>query len=245
MGISAIIPVHNEASVLDAVLECVESQSRRPDEIILVLDSCTDESEGIARRHQAKVVSVYVRNIAIAVMSGVAAASKETLVLFDGNSLVPASYVEVLEETLFRTQADLVEWHGGMMIFPRTTLERFGDFSPLHLWTLEFFLRMRERGGRLVQLDGPHVRLKPSPLRRNLRYGLDYAMLSERYKLAPFFRIGTKSGLLPDLFATFGAGVGHLLRGRLGRAVLDLPVAIRAASRSSSGRGGSDPPTHE
>src|SRR5207247_10278101 len=129
MEISAIIPVHNEASVLDAVLECVESQSRRPDEIVLVLDSCTDESGTIAQRHRAKVVSVQVRNVAIAVMSGAAAASKDTLVLFDGNSLVPADYVEVLEETLSRTQADLVEWHGGMMILRRTTLERFGGFS--------------------------------------------------------------------------------------------------------------------
>lgn len=226
MGVSAIIPIHNEETVLRRVLESVNRQSRRPDELILVLDSCTDGSEAIARASTANVILVNVCNMAAAILAGIPQASHEIIVLFDGNTLVPSDYVARLLDVFQRSHADLVEWHGGMMLLPRSTVDRYGAFSLMHLWTLEYFLRVESRGGRVLRLDGPHERLKRSPLGRNIRYGLDYAELSERYHLAPFFRIGTKSGLVPDLFAEFGTALGHLLRHRFLRAMMDLPRAI-------------------
>jgi len=243
MGISAVLPIHNEASVLDAIFECVDRQSRKADEVIVVLDACSDRSEQIARSHGAKIVRVDLHNMALAVEAGVAVAVEETVIVFDGNTLVPNNYVELLSETQQRTRADVVEWHGGMMLFPRATLDRFGRLSPMYLWTLDFFLRVRELGGTVVRLNGPHVRLRRSPLKRNVHYGLDYAALSERHHLAPFFRIGTKSGIIPDLVATVGTFVGHARRRQLGRAVLALPEAIRATTRSFATGERSDPPS--
>ncbi len=222
MGVSAILPIHNEASVLERVLANIDRQSQGPDELILVLDACTDGSEAIARMRTARIVSVNLNNTAAAVLAGIRETTHEILVLFDGNTLVPRDYIVRLLEVQERTQADLVEWHGGMMLFPRSTLGRFGPPSLMYLWTLEYFLRIESQGGQVVHLDGPHERLKRSPLRRNIRYGLDYAELSGRYHIAPLFRIGTKSGFVPDLFATGGAVVGHLRLRRFRRAFRDL-----------------------
>jgi len=229
MPLTAIVPVHNEAAVLTEVLQGVARQSLKPDELILVLDACTDGSEVIARRFPAKLLRVDVRNTATAILAGVSDASNEILVLFDGNTIVPSNYVQTLVEESDRTDADLVEWHGGMMLLSKSTLHRFGPFSSLHLWTLEYFLRVEAKGGKVVRLDGPHKRLKRSPLRRNLRYGLDYAELSARYPIAPFFRIGTKSGWLPDFVAFGGAVFGHLLRHRIREALRDLSRALHAS----------------
>jgi cellulose synthase/poly-beta-1,6-N-acetylglucosamine synthase-like glycosyltransferase len=229
MGVSAIIPIHDEESVLGRVLESVDHQSRRPDELVCVLDDCSDDSETIVRTRPAKVVRVQVRNTASALAAGISEASHEILLLFDGNTVVPLDYTAKLLEAFQATRADLVEWHGGMMLLPRSTLERYGPFSRMHLWTLEYFLRVESRGGRVVRLNGPHERLKRSPLQRNIRYGLDYAELVERYGIAPFFRIGTKSGWIPDLFATVGTIVGHVKNRRLRRALRELPAAIHGS----------------
>jgi cellulose synthase/poly-beta-1,6-N-acetylglucosamine synthase-like glycosyltransferase len=226
MGVSAIIPIHDEATVLGRVLDSVDHQSRRPDELVCVLDDCSDASEAIVRARGAKVVRVQVRNTASALIAGILEASHEILLLLDGNTVVPMDYAAKLLEAFEATRADVVEWHGGMMLLPRSTLDRYGPFSRMHLWTLEYFLRVESRGGRVVRLDGTHERLKRSPLRRNIRYGLDYSDLVERYGIAPFFRIGTKSGWVPDVFATIGTIVGHIKNRRLRRALRALPVAI-------------------
>ena len=230
MGVSAILPIHNEATVLGRVLDCIGGQTQKPDQLVIVLDACTDGSELIARGYPASLVVVDVRNTAAAVLAGVREASHEIMVLFDGNTLVPPDYLARLTQVHEETHADLVEWHGGMMLLPRATLQRFGTPSMMHLWTLEYFLRIKSGGGRVVHLDGLHRRLKRSPLKRNVRYGLDYADLSERYHLAPFFRVGTKSGWIPDTFAIGGSVVGHLRAGRLRRSLMDLVHRSTAAN---------------
>ncbi len=226
MDVTGIIPIHNEGKVLVRVLESVETQTRRPDQLLLVLDACTDASEAIARRYPAEILRADVRNTAAAVLEGVRRASHEVLVLFDGNTVVPLDFVAKLLEIRERTRADVVEWHGGMMLLGKTTLRQYGPFSPMNLWTLEYFLRVESMGGRVVRLGGPHTRLKRSPLLRNVRYGLDYAVLSERYGLPPFFRIGTKSGWIPDVVAGIGTALGHASRGRLLSALRDAAKAL-------------------
>lgn len=229
MGITAIIPIHNEAPVLRRVLDSVERQSQKLDELIMVLDDCTDDSPSIARERSGRIVTVRERNTGAAVQVGASLASHDVLVLFDGNTLVPLDYVARMLEAFRATHPDLIEWHGGMMLIPRSTLDRYGKFSRMDLWTLEYFLRVESGGGRVVHLNGPFHRMKRSPLRRNIRYGLDYSELSERYHLAPFFRIGTKSGFLPDLFATAGALLGHIHRRQLRHALKKLPSAVRGS----------------
>lgn len=213
--VSGIVPVHNEATVLGRVLDSIEAQTRPVDELIVVLDRCTDGSERLARSRSCDTVQVDFGNTASALAAGVDRATHPLLVFFDGNTRVPPEYVATLLRTLDEREADLVEWHGGMMALPRATLVRFGAFSTRYLWTLEYFLRVEALSGRVVRLDGPYERLKPAPLARSLRYGLEYAELSEMYGKAPFFRVGTKSGWAPDTMAFMGVLLGHARRRRL------------------------------
>ena len=233
MAASGILPVHNEARVLARVLDAIDAQRVRLEELIVVLDRCTDGSEEVAKGRAGPVVRVDRGNTASAVMAGVAHARNEVIVLFDGNTLVPPEYVGRILAELTSRGADVVEWHGGLMALTKGTLRRFGSFSTRYLWTLEYFLRVDALGGTLVRLDGPHVRLKRSPLSRNLRYGSDYAELSERYGLAPYFRVGTKSGWIADFAALAGTVLGHVRRGRF---LHSLPRAISYVRAASSDR---------
>lgn len=226
-GVSAIVPIHNEDRVLGHVLDSIEAQTRRPDELVLVFDRCTDASEEVARGRANRTVRVDMGNTAAAVRAGLEQSTHDWFVLFDGNTLVPEDYVERLLKSHNESLADVIEWHGGLMFLTRDTLNRYGQFSGLYLWTLEYFLRVVANGGTVLHLNGPFDRLRPSPLRRNLRYGVEYADLSARYRLTPFFRIGTKSGWLPDIVAILGAIVGHRRRGRLGLALKSLPKGFR------------------
>ena len=222
-AVSGILPVHNEASVLREVLEAIRPQRSELTELVVVLDDCTDRSDAIAQDYADVLVRVAVRNTARAIAAGIERSHHDLLVLLDGNTLVPSDFVQSLVQAWSRTHADVLEWHGGLMLLPRKTLRDYGPLSPRYLWTLELFLRVASMGGSVVKLDGPFRRLKPSPLGRSLRYGLDYADLSDRYGLPPFFRIGTKSGLLPDLFAAAGLLAGHLVHGHLRSALRRTP----------------------
>jgi glycosyltransferase involved in cell wall biosynthesis len=222
MQISAVMPVHNEADVLDRVLRSVQYQTHPPEDLILVFDLCTDRSRRVARGQSQQELVVDYGNTGDAVRAGIRQARFGTIVLFDANTLVPPNYVEELLRVLGSTNADLVEWHGGLMVLTKNTIARFGPPSSKALWTLELFLRVKAGGGKIVHLDGPYLRLKASPLHRNFRYGLDYADLSWQHGLAPFFRIGTKSGWVQDILGTAGVFAGHLRRRRLIPAVRKL-----------------------
>jgi len=170
-------------------------------------------------------------NTGAAVRAGAERASNPLIVLFDGNTRIPSDYVERLVATWEDTRADVIEWHGGLMLVTKSALHRYGPISTMALWTLEYFLRVKSAGGRVIHLKGPFVRLKPSPIRRNFRYGLDYADLSVRFDLPPFFRIGTKSGVIQDVCAALGAVFGHARRHNLWAALRQTRLELRGASR--------------
>jgi len=51
----ALIAAHNEENAIGAALESLAAQNRRPDEVIVVADRCTDRTAEIAVAHGAKV----------------------------------------------------------------------------------------------------------------------------------------------------------------------------------------------
>jgi len=52
----AVVPAHNEAATVHLALEALAAQSRVPDEIIVVVDNCTDDTAERARSWGARVV---------------------------------------------------------------------------------------------------------------------------------------------------------------------------------------------
>jgi|SRR2546426_5427411 len=221
-GVSGVMPIHNEATVLNQVLKSVADQTHVLDEIVLVFDRCTDSSQQVPRPLSTRDLVVDFGNTGNAVRGGIESATFDTIILFDGNTWVPRDYVERLLRSFANTRADITEWHGGLMLLPKATVDSFGPPSGRALWTLELFLRVKAGGGTVVHLKGEFARLKRSPLHRNFLYGLDYADFSWQYGLAPFFRVGTKSGLVEDIFASAGVVFGHARRKRLIPAIARL-----------------------
>ncbi|GAB4452812.1 MAG: hypothetical protein OHK0029_04440 [Armatimonadaceae bacterium] len=62
--ISVVIPAHNEERVIGSLLESLMIQDRLPDEIIVVCDSCTDDTQGVVERFASRVAESGVRIVA-------------------------------------------------------------------------------------------------------------------------------------------------------------------------------------
>jgi len=89
--ISFIVPAHNEQAHLSRTLQAIHESARvvgQPYEIIVVDDSSTDASAGIARQTGARVVSVNHRQIAATRNSGARAAHGERLFFVDADTTV-------------------------------------------------------------------------------------------------------------------------------------------------------------
>ena len=57
MNITVLVPAHNEEGGIAATLESLMAQTRRPDEIVVVADNCTDRTAEIARSLGATVLT--------------------------------------------------------------------------------------------------------------------------------------------------------------------------------------------
>ena len=51
LSVSAILVAYNGATYLERALDCVYSQSRTPDEVILVDDGSTDNTAEVAKKY--------------------------------------------------------------------------------------------------------------------------------------------------------------------------------------------------
>ena len=115
--ISLIVPAHNESAFLPACLEAARQAAERTEagvEIIVVLNRCTDDTEGIAIRHGCVIVREDAKNLSTIRNAGVAAASGEIIVTCDADSRMhPDSFREIVRRL---DSGKFVG--GGAMIFP-------------------------------------------------------------------------------------------------------------------------------
>ncbi len=99
--ISLIVPAHNETAFLPSCLEAARQAGERagvPVETIVVLNRCTDDTEGVARRHGCVVAKEDAKNLSMIRNVGAAAASGEILVTCDADSRMhPDTYLEILK----------------------------------------------------------------------------------------------------------------------------------------------------
>src|SRR5947209_16672453 len=93
MIVSVVIPVRDDADMLERCLLALEQQTRPPDEVVVVDNGSSDDSAGIARRHGARVIAEPSPGIAGAAASGFDHARGDLLVRIDADSLPPASWL--------------------------------------------------------------------------------------------------------------------------------------------------------
>lgn len=102
--LSAVISVHNEAHQLDACLETLGFA----DEIVVLLDKCTDASEEIARRFTDKIVPGAWRIEGERRNAGIAACQGTWIFEIDADERVPAELAAEIRTVIETTSAD---WH--------------------------------------------------------------------------------------------------------------------------------------
>lgn len=89
MKFSVIIPAYNEEKFITKCLESIEKASvPYPDqvEIVVVINRCTDKTEGIARAHGAKIVYENAKNLSKIRNAGAKASCGDILLTIDADS---------------------------------------------------------------------------------------------------------------------------------------------------------------
>jgi len=102
--LSALVTVHNEADQLAACLDTLTFA----DEIVVVLDKCTDESGAVAARHTDRLVEGAFDREGGRRNAGIAACSGDWVLEVDADERVPPALAEEIRATIARTDAD---WH--------------------------------------------------------------------------------------------------------------------------------------
>ena len=96
--ISIVIPVWNDAELLETCLTALATQSRPADEIIVVDNNSTDESALVAVRLGARVLQQPIQGIAASSAAGFDSATGDLIGRLDADSIPPADWIEQIEK---------------------------------------------------------------------------------------------------------------------------------------------------
>jgi glycosyltransferase involved in cell wall biosynthesis len=97
MRISVVIPVWNDAELLENCLAALAVQTRTPDEIVVVDNNSTDHSAKVAASYGARIVEQPVQGIAPASAAGFDAATGELFARLDADSVPPPDWLQRIE----------------------------------------------------------------------------------------------------------------------------------------------------
>lgn len=109
--VTVVIPVWNDAHMLQRALHALAAQSRRPDAVIVVDNGCTDDSVAVACRAGARVVSEPRRGIPAATARGFDAAGTDVLARIDADSRPGPDWLRRVMD-LFESQPELAALTG-------------------------------------------------------------------------------------------------------------------------------------
>ena len=98
--ISVLIPAHNEAGVLRECLDAILAQTLPVDEIIVVADSCTDDTAAVAESYGAVVVETEQGGKAASQNVGLPYVTGDILLCIDADTVIDVDVVEQFVEEL-------------------------------------------------------------------------------------------------------------------------------------------------
>lgn len=97
---SVVIPVKDDAKMLEHCLSALRKQTRPPDEVVVVDNGSSDDSAAVAARYGATVLHEPAPGIWAAAATGFDAAAGDILVRCDADSRPPEDWVERIEQAL-------------------------------------------------------------------------------------------------------------------------------------------------
>lgn len=109
MKFSIIVPAHNEQEVIAKALSSIRQQTFKDYELIVVCDSCTDNTKVIAESYEAKVVEVNVHSSGAARNAGLDVAQGDWILFCDADDWYLHEYAfEILAERIGRVNEDVL-----------------------------------------------------------------------------------------------------------------------------------------
>lgn len=131
MRISVAIIAHNEEKHIAQCIKSVLSQTRKADEIILIVHNSTDNTFNIAQSYPIKVIKfegesgpLYAREEAVRNTSG------DIIICTDGDTSIENNWIEVMSDTLNNNQNILV---GSYIKFTGTIFHKLGNIYNKYL----------------------------------------------------------------------------------------------------------------
>lgn len=159
MRISVVVPVLDDAHELAGCLAALRSQTRPPDEIVVVDNGCADDSAQVARGAGARVVTEAVRGIPSATATGYDSASGDVIARLDADSRPGPDWVQRIDKA-FTEDPELVAISGP------------GEFIGLSGW--------RARAARLLYMDAYFVSVGAA-MAHPVLFGSNLAMRREAW----------------------------------------------------------------
>ncbi|MFH2021272.1 MAG: glycosyltransferase [archaeon] len=92
--LSVIIPAHNEGKYISKTLKSVISQSFKNFEIIVVADSCTDDTVEIAKKFGCKIIKSKTKNVGKNRNIGAHNAASDIYVFLDADVTISGNYLQ-------------------------------------------------------------------------------------------------------------------------------------------------------
>ena len=110
MTISVVIPSYNGARYLPRAIESAIGQSRSPEELIVVDDGSTDDTEVVCRSYGDRIAYLHRDNggLAAARNTGIAAASGDWFLFLDADDALYPHALSVLSKTAETSNAGVV-----------------------------------------------------------------------------------------------------------------------------------------
>jgi len=105
--ISVIIPAYNEEKYLPKTLSCIQNQTFKDFEVIVVCNGCTDNSFNISKMYFEKVYNLDEKNVSKARNFGAKKANSDLLIFLDADILLGP---KVLEKII---SSKIKEYHYG------------------------------------------------------------------------------------------------------------------------------------
>ncbi len=118
MSISIIIPAFNQGEYLEDALESCYNQTLQADEILVVNDGSTDDSQEIAERYMFKefpmiespvrVINQANKGLASARNTGIMNATGEYCFFLDADDILEETAIEKITNEIFRSSVDII-----------------------------------------------------------------------------------------------------------------------------------------
>lgn len=100
--ISVVVCAYNEAAYLPGCIHSVLGQTRPPDEVLVVNNASTDDTEGVARLLGARVILARQRGLVHAREAGRRHTTGDLLIFVDADTRLPLQWIERVERRFVR-----------------------------------------------------------------------------------------------------------------------------------------------